>query len=206
MERKILLELQNPFIVDFVEAFRTEKYLHLVLEFCPAGELFYHLSKQRKFGEDDARVIIAEIILAVEHLHKNNITYRDMKPENILVDFRGHIKLTDFGLCKQRKSHNDLNKSLCGSPEYICPEMLNTGEHTRMVDFYQIGALLYELLTGLPPNYSHSKKEMFNRIANEDVPMPYTLSNSCKVLLRGLLAKDPTQRLGYNEEFAEIKR
>ena len=136
MERKILLELQNPFIVDFVEAFRTEKYLHLVLEFCPAGELFYHLSKQRKFGEDDARVIIAEIILAVEHLHKNNITYRDMKPENILVDFRGHIKLTDFGLCKQRKTHNDLNKSLCGSPEYICPEMLNTGEHTRMVDFY----------------------------------------------------------------------
>ena len=100
LERKILHELANPFIVEFVEAFRTQKYLHLVLEFCPAGELFYHLSKRKKFSEVDARVIIAEIILAIEHLHSHGITYRDLKPENVLVDFRGHIKLTDFGLCK----------------------------------------------------------------------------------------------------------
>ena len=138
--------------------------------------MFYHLSKQKRFNEKEAKVIIAEIILAIEHLHNNNITYRDLKPENVLVDFRGHIKLTDFGLCKKRESLNDLNKSLCGSPEYICPEMLNTGEHTRMVDFYQIGALLYELLTGLPPSYSHDKKLMFEKIAKEDVRMPMHLS------------------------------
>lgn len=110
--------------------------MHLVLDFCPAGELFYHLSKQKKLGEADAKIIIAEIILALEHLHKYNITYRDLKPENIIVDFNGHVKLTDFGLCKQRLHKDDISKSLCGSPEYICPEMLNTGVHTRMVDFY----------------------------------------------------------------------
>ena len=140
LERNILLNLKHPFIVDFVEAFRTQKFLHLVLEFCPAGELFYHLSKRKKFSEEDARVIIAEVILAVEHLHKHRITYRDLKPENVLVDFRGHIKLTDFGLCKQPKATPNGDDaqfhSLCGSPEYISPEMLNTGVHSRMVDFY----------------------------------------------------------------------
>lgn len=164
--------MKHPFHVEFIEAFRTQKYLHLVLEFCPAGELFYHLSLRKKFSEDDARVIIAEIILAIEHLHKHNISYRDLKPENVLVDFRGHIKLTDFGLCKQRRGKSDLSKSLCGSPEYICPEMLNSGTHTRMVDFYQIGALLYELLAGLPPCYANDKKEMFDRIAKQNAKMP----------------------------------
>ena len=182
-----MLKLQHPFIVDFIEAFRTQKFLHLVLEFCPAGELFYHLSRKRKFNEDDSRLIISEIILAIEHLHKHNITYRDLKPENILVDFRGHIKLTDFGLCKKRVNKTDSSRSLCGSPEYICPEMLNTGVHTRMVDYYQIGALLYELLTGLPPNYSNDKKEMFDQIASEEVKYPAFLSIHAKDLLTKLL-------------------
>ena len=136
LERKILVLLQHPFLVNFVEAFRTQKYLHLVLEFCPAGELFYHLSRQKKFSEEDARVIIAEIILAIEHLHDHDIMYRDLKPENVLVDFQGHVKLTDFGLCKLTRSPYEVSRSLCGSPEYICPEMLNTGTHSRMVDFY----------------------------------------------------------------------
>lgn len=129
-----------------------------MLEFCPAGELFFHLSQHKKFVEDEARIIIAEIVLALEHLHKHNIMYRDLKPENVLVDFYGHIKLTDFGLCRQLKTKADLSRSLCGSPEYISPEMLMTGKHSRMVDFYQLGALLYELLTGLPPLYHEDKK------------------------------------------------
>ena len=98
--------------------------------------MLIHLSKLKKFAEADAKVIIAEIVLALEHLHNHNIVYRDLKPENILVDFQGHVKLTDFGLCKQLKTHDELSRSLCGSPEYISPEMLLTGEHSRMVDFY----------------------------------------------------------------------
>ena len=199
------MNLNHPFIVDFVEAFRTQKYLHLVLEFCPAGELFYHLSKRKKFSEDEARIVIAEIILAVEHLHKHSIIYRDLKPENVLVDFRGHVKLTDFGLCKEWQDKGELSNSLCGSPEYICPEMLNTGYHSRMVDFYQIGAILYELLTGLPPNYANDKKDMFDRIAHLQPPMPRSLSQAAKNLLLGLLKKDPEERLGYANDFEEVK-
>ena len=132
--------------------------MYFVLEFCPAGELFFHLSNKRSFAESDACQIIAQVITAIEYLHSRNIIYRDLKPENILVDFKGHIKLTDFGLCKPNFRMRDRSNSLCGSPEYICPEMLNSGTHSRMLDFYQVGALLYELLTGLPPNYSSDKK------------------------------------------------
>ena len=142
----------------------------------------------------------------MEHLHKHKIMYRDLKPENVLVDFHGHVKLTDFGLCKQLADKEDLSKSLCGSPEYISPEMLNLGKHSRMVDYYQIGALLYELLTGLPPCYSNDKTLMFNRIANEQPHMPKHLSHATKDLLKGLLQKDPTQRIGYSDEFDEVKR
>jgi len=131
LERDLLLHVpQHPFIVRIEDAFQTEHYLHLVLEFCPGGELFYHLTAERRFEEESARIIIAEIILALEHLHSHKIIYRDLKPENILVDIDGHIKLTDFGLCRKNFGAQDLSESLCGSPEYICPEMLETGVHS----------------------------------------------------------------------------
>ena len=205
LERNILVRLKHPFIVNLEDAFHTKHYLHLVLEFCPAGELFFHLSHRKNFLEEEARLIIAEVILAIEYLHKNDIVYRDLKPENVLVDFNGHIKLTDFGLCKKNFRKDDLSTSLCGSPEYICPEMLNSGTHSRTLDFYQIGALLYELLTGLPPNYSSNKKQMFANIARKEAPYPGYLSTNAKSLLKGLLHKDPTKRLGFENDFDDIK-
>ena len=205
LERNILVRLKHPFIVNLEDAFHTKHYLHLVLEFCPAGELFFHLSNRKNFAEEEARAIIAEVILAIEYLHSNDIVYRDLKPENVLVDFNGHIKLTDFGLCKKNFKRGDLSNSLCGSPEYICPEMLNSGTHSRTLDYYQIGALLYELLTGLPPNYSSNKKQMFANIARKEAAHPQYLSANAKSLLKGLLHKDPTKRLGYDNEFEEIR-
>jgi len=205
LERRILKHLSHAFICPFIEGFRTQKFLHFVLEFCPAGELFFHLSKNKRFGEAEACEITAEIVLALEHLHSHDIIYRDLKPENVLVDFHGHVKLTDFGLCKQLRSKNDFSKSLCGSPEYVSPEMLITGKHSRMVDFYQLGALLYELLTGLPPLYSHDKTTMFKQIAIDEPAYPSYLSPSAKSLLRGLLQKKPEQRLGYAQGFSEVK-
>jgi serine/threonine protein kinase len=154
-----------------------------VLEFCPAGELFFHLSELKRIGEDDARMIIAEVILAIEHLHKQDICYRDLKPENILIDLHGHIKLTDFGLCRRNFAKTDLSTSLCGSPEYVCPEMLASGVHSRMLDYYQIGALLYEMLTGLPPHYSINKKQMFSNIVRNEPVYPSYLSATAKNLL-----------------------
>ena len=121
--------------------------------------------------------------MALEYLHQRDIIYRDLKPENILVDFNGHVKLTDFGLCRKNFKRRDRSNSLCGSPEYICPEMLNSGEHSRMLDFYQVGALLYELLTGLPPNYSEDRTKLFTNIAKENPNYPTFLSKDAVNLL-----------------------
>ena len=110
VERNLLLKIdRHPFIVRIEDAFQTQHYLHLVLEFCPGGELFFHLLKKRRFSETNARLIIAEIILALEHLHSQDIVYRDLKPENVLVDLDGHIKLTDFGLCRANFTKQDLS-------------------------------------------------------------------------------------------------
>jgi len=156
-ERKILSALDHPFIVKLSSAFTSKNYLYLVLDLCPGGELFYYLSKQRVFSEDQARLCFAQILLALEYLHKNRIIYRDLKPENILIDEEGNLRLTDFGLSKMNFEEDDLSYSFCGSPEYMSPEMLGSCGHNRMIDFYCLGALLYEMLTGLPPHYNEDR-------------------------------------------------
>ena len=123
------------------------------MDFCPGGELFYHLHNIGRLTEVQARFYFAEIVLGLEHMHNNCIVYRDLKPENVLLDIDGHIKLTDFGLSKDEMPKTSLTKSFCGSPEYMSPEMLEGVGHGRSVDFYSLGALLYEMLTGLPPFY-----------------------------------------------------
>mmetsp|Transcript_24154 Transcript_24154/g.4037 ORF Transcript_24154/g.4037 Transcript_24154/m.4037 type:complete len:125 (+) Transcript_24154:202-576(+) len=123
------------------------------MDFCPGGELFYHMTKMPKLNESQAKFYFAEIVIALEYLHNRNIIYRDLKPENILIDLDGHIKLTDFSLSKFVKVKNELNYSFCGSPEYMCPEMITGEGHNFSLDFYTLGCLLYEMLTGLPPYY-----------------------------------------------------
>ena len=156
-ERNILLRCNHPFLVRLEEAFTSKNYLHLVTDFCPGGELFFRLTSTFTFPETKARLVIAQIILAIEYLHFQNIVYRDLKPENILVDFDGNIKVCDFGLSRDGFGKTDRSESFCGSPEYMAPEMLIKGSHTRCIDYYHIGALLYELVTGLPPFYSSNK-------------------------------------------------
>ena len=123
-ERRILETLKCPFIIRMHSAFESTHYLHLVLDFCPGGELFFHLQRYRRFPEPVARFYFAEMILGLEHLHKNNVLYRDLKPENILIDLDGHINITDFGLSKDNFSVRSRTNSFCGSPEYMSPEML----------------------------------------------------------------------------------
>ena len=142
-------------------AFQSEHYLFIVLEFCPGGEIFYHMNKVLRFSERVAKFYFAEIVLALEYLHNRNIFYRDLKPENILLDQDGHIKLADFGISRPNFTERERTNSFCGSPEYMSPEMLSSEYHTRMVDFYSLGALLYEMLTGLPPLYSQDREEMY---------------------------------------------
>ena len=129
--------------------------MFFLLEFCSGGELFYHIQQKQSFTLDETKVIFAEVVLALEYLHQSNILYRDLKPENVMVDRDGHVRLADFGLSKLNFASDDFTDSFCGSPEYMSPEMLLTNsQYSRMVDFYSLGCLLYELLVGVPPFYS----------------------------------------------------
>ena len=205
-EKDILKSSDHPFIVKLCMAFQTQHKVHLVMEFCPGGELFFHLQNLKRLLEDQAIFYFSEILLALEYLHKNDVVYRDLKPENILLDCDGHVKLIDFGLSKQGLSKDGVTFSFCGSPEYMTPEVLNGVSHGRAVDFYGLGALLYEMLVGVPPFYDKSHAQMEWNILNNTPEFPKGLSKNCKDLLNKLLDKDPEKRIGVVAGIEEIKQ
>uniref|UniRef100_A0A8C7Y2Y3 Serum/glucocorticoid regulated kinase 1 n=1 Tax=Oryzias sinensis TaxID=183150 RepID=A0A8C7Y2Y3_9TELE len=168
-------------------------------------ELFYHLQRERCFLEPRARFYAAEIASALGYLHSLNIVYRDLKPENILLDSQGHIILTDFGLCKENIEPNGTTSTFCGTPEYLAPEVLHKQPYDRTVDWWCLGAVLYEMLYGLPPFYSRNTAEMYDNILNKPLQLKPNISNSARNLLEGLLQKDRTKRLGCTNDFIEIK-
>lgn len=122
------------------------------------------LAKHRRFTEDNARVYAAEILLALEYLHKNKIIFRDLKPDNVIFDSDGHALLTDFGLSKTGMGPNDKSTSFCGSVAYLAPEMLRKQGHTKSIDWYLLGVLIYEMLVGVPPYFNTEKKKLFENI------------------------------------------
>jgi serine/threonine protein kinase len=137
-ERNVLGNAGSPFIVSMHAAFQSNEKLYLVLDYCPGGELFFHLSRAGKFPERVAQFYTGELVLALEYLHGQNIVYRDMKPENVLLDEQGHVKLADFGLAKENVSSDDFQAchSLCGTPEYLAPEVLGRLGHGQAVDWW----------------------------------------------------------------------
>mmetsp|Transcript_30308 Transcript_30308/g.46273 ORF Transcript_30308/g.46273 Transcript_30308/m.46273 type:complete len:590 (-) Transcript_30308:785-2554(-) len=196
-ERSVLGYVKHPFIVGMNMAFQSKDKLYFVLDYCAGGELFFHLGKLGKFPEPRARFYSAEIILAIRYVHSLGIIYRDLKPENVLLDARGHVRLTDFGLSKEGISNSSSGaNSFCGTPEYLAPEILNRQGHGRAVDWWSLGALLYEMLTGLPPFYCQDREKLFEKIRKGNLHYPASLSQAGKGLLQGLLTRDPTQRLG----------
>ncbi|CAD8058949.1 unnamed protein product [Paramecium primaurelia] len=196
-ERDIMFNLNHPFIVKMQYAFESRKYLVFVLEYCSGGELFYLLRKVKRMSEEEAFFYFAEICLGMKNLHDNNIIYRDIKPENILIDFDGHVRIADFGLSKPHMENQEVAYSFCGSPEYMAPEMLLKQGHTFQLDLYCLGALLYELTTGLPPFYSRNTDEIYQKILNQKLSFPPQLQMSqlLKDLLNNLLAKTPKKRI-----------
>eukprot|EP00929_Paragymnodinium_shiwhaense_P080304 TRINITY_DN4186_c0_g1_i1.p1 TRINITY_DN4186_c0_g1~~TRINITY_DN4186_c0_g1_i1.p1 ORF type:complete len:359 (+),score=91.33 TRINITY_DN4186_c0_g1_i1:82-1158(+) len=195
-ERNVLETAKHPYIVDLIYAFQTPKKLYFVLEFCAGGELFFHLSRAGRFSEGRTRFYSSEILLALSYLHSLNIIYRDLKPENVLLDSDGHAKLTDFGLSKEGIQDNFSAKSMCGTPEYLAPEILDKRGHGKAVDWYSLGALVYEMLTGLPPYYTRDREKLFERIRRGDLAYPSYISPVAKSLLQSLLEGDPSKRLG----------
>ena len=171
------------------------------MDICTGGELFFHLLQQRRFSERLAKFYMCEILLGFRYMHERDIVYRDIKPENILVDMDGHIRVADFGLAKII-GRNERSYSFCGSPEYLSPEMLQSGEgHDRRLDIYCLGVLLYEMLTGLPPFFDDDHQQMFEKIMYAELALdqPF-LSHEVKDLLAGMLEKNPNKRFQSIEE------
>ena len=206
-ERDILTEVEHPFIVKLHYAFQTEGKVYLVLDFKRGGDLYTRLSKEQcwKLKEADVRFYIAELVLALEHLHKIGVIYRDLKPENLLLDSEGHIALTDFGLSKENLDGKSY--SVCGTWEYMAPEVLCGKGYDYSVDWWSLGVLMYEMLVGVCPFEGENKKETMHKVMRSTIVYPDTLSIESICLLRGLLKRSPTKRLGSLERKAEeIKR
>ncbi|XP_068690515.1 ribosomal protein S6 kinase beta-1-like isoform X1 [Montipora capricornis] len=195
-ERNILEAVKHPFIVDLIYAFQTGGKLYLILEYLSGGELFMHLEREGIFMEDTACFYLAEIVLAMEHLHNQGIIYRDLKPENILLDTHGHVVLTDFGLCKEAVFENSLTHTFCGTIEYMAPEILTRSGHGKAVDWWSLGALMYDMLTGSPPFCGDSRKKTIDKILKGKLVLPPYLSVEAKEFLRKLLKRHPQARLG----------
>ncbi|CAM8916058.1 unnamed protein product [Rhodiola kirilowii] len=204
-ERDILTKVEHPFIVQLRYSFQTKSKLYLILDFINGGHLFYHLYRQGIFSEDQARLYAAEIVSAVSHLHERGIVHRDLKPENILMTPDGHVMLTDFGLAKEIDESSRSN-SLCGTTEYMAPEILLSKGHNKNADWWSVGILLFEMLTGQPPFTHANRQKLQQRIINEKVKLPPFLTSEAHSLLKGLLEKDPLKRLGSGQKGAyEIK-
>ena len=184
-ERNVLGKLNHPFIVKLHYAFQTEAKLYFVLDYCAGGELFFHLSRMKKFPEHMARFYSAEITLALDTMHEHGVVYRDLKPENILLDGEGHIKLADFGLAKEGVHEAaEGAHSLCGTPEYLSPEVLDRQGHGTAVDWWNLGMVLYEMLTGLPPWYTTDRDKLFERLRSAPLKFPFYVSRPAASIIQ----------------------
>jgi serine/threonine protein kinase len=206
-ELKIMQELSHPFIVKLHSSFETVKFIQtkhfvMIFDFYSGGELFFHLRKSLRFTEDEAKVIISEVVLALECLHSRNFIHRDLKPENILIDQLGHVRLADFGSAKEDLG---LNFTFCGSAEYISPEMLMMEGYGKSVDFYSLGVLLYEMVVGKPPGFDGNLEQMYSVRIEGSFNFPRWISEDLKELMTGLLQSDPENRLGSHNGIEEVK-
>uniref|UniRef100_A0A8C8G1B9 Ribosomal protein S6 kinase beta-2 n=1 Tax=Oncorhynchus tshawytscha TaxID=74940 RepID=A0A8C8G1B9_ONCTS len=195
-EREILETVRHPFIVDLLYAFQTGGKLYLILECLSGGELFMQLEKEGIFMEDTACFYLGEIVLALGHLHSNGIIYRDLKPENIMLNHQGHIKLTDFGLCKESIHDGAVTHTFCGTIEYMAPEILTRTGHNRAVDWWSLGALMYDMMTGSPPFTAENRKKTIDKILKCKLNLPPYLTLDARDMIKKLLKKSPLQRLG----------
>jgi len=208
-ERNILVRTattESPFIVGLKFSFQTAADLYLVTDYMSGGELFWHLQKEGRFVEERAKFYIAELILALRHLHQHDIVYRDLKPENILLDANGHIALCDFGLSKANLAKNDTTNTFCGTTEYLAPEvLLDEQGYTKMVDFWSLGVLVFEMCCGWSPFYAEDTQQMYKNIAFGKVRFPRdALSADGRSFVKGLLNRNPAHRLGAKGDAEEL--
>ncbi|GMF29503.1 unnamed protein product [Phytophthora lilii] len=201
-ERQILQRIHHPYICGLVFAFQTNERLYLGMKYYAAGDLFYHLNMKGRLSVKDAKLYGAELVLAISYLHELNILYRDLKPSNVMIDSEGHIGVVDFGLSKQHIYGSNFGvKTLSGTAEYVAPEALaqsadGSRNYGKAYDWWSLGIVIYEMLVGESPFYDENEHKMLSRIAYSDVVFPSDFPRDAYDLVKGLLSKDPKQRLG----------
>ena len=194
-ERDLMVQIDNPFLLNIKFAFQDETKLYIVSNFMQGGDMFYHLHFESKFSEKKAKFYLIEIILGLEYLHKNNMIYRDLKPENILMDSTGHIKLSDFGLSKILSDNDEKAFTLCGTPQYLAPEIMKEEGYDKNVDWWSLGCFFYEMITGFLPFYI-PKDYLNEKVYEQKVIFPSGINPLAIKFIKELLVVDPNNRLG----------
>ncbi|KAL5464107.1 hypothetical protein EMCRGX_G033073 [Ephydatia muelleri] len=195
-KRVLALASRHPFLTSLHSCFQTPERLYFVMEYVNGGDLMFQIQRARKFDEDRARFYSAEIILALLYLHNRGIIYRDLKLDNVLLDSDGHVKLADFGMCKENIKDGRLTATFCGTPDYIAPEILEERDYGTSVDWWALGVLMYEMMAGQPPFEADNEDELFEAILHDEVLYPVWLSKEANNILRGFLTKNQARRLG----------
>jgi len=192
-EKKILDEIEHPYIVNMCGSFMDDKNLYLLLEYIIGGEFFSHLRKAGRFPNDTSVFYSGQVALVFEYLHGLSILYRDLKPENLLLDSQGHCKVTDFGFAKKVEYRT---WTLCGTPEYLAPEIILSKGHGKAVEWWALGILMYEMLAGYPPFYDEDPLGIYQKILEGKIKFPWHFDRHSKDLIKKLLTADLTKRLG----------
>lgn len=192
-EREILDRVRHPFLVELYATYQDSLNVYMLLSYIPGGELFSHLRRAGRFSADVTRFYLASIILAIEYLHSHNIIYRDLKPENLLLDRTGYLRIADFGFAKVVE---DRTFTLCGTPEYLAPEIVLSQGHGKAVDWWALGILAFEMIAGYPPFFDDHPLGIYEKILKNEVFFPGHIDPYAKSLIRGLLTADRSKRLG----------
>ncbi|KEQ70892.1 Pkinase-domain-containing protein [Aureobasidium namibiae CBS 147.97] len=193
-ERRMLQKVKHPFLITLWGTFQDSKNLYMVMDFIEGGELFSLLRKSQRFPNPVAKFYAAEVTLALDYLHSMDIIYRDLKPENLLLDRHGHLKITDFGFAKEVP---DITWTLCGTPDYLAPEVVSSKGYNKSVDWWSLGILIFEMLCGFTPFWdSGSPLKIYENILRGRVKYPPYVHPDAQDLLSKLITHDLTKRLG----------